>query len=66
MYEIRFLKPAERFFKKIREKGLQEVFKSALLKIASNPRSGEQKKGDLADIWSYDVFNNKVNYEIAY
>lgn len=66
MYELRFLKPAERYFKKIREKGLQEAFKIALEKISNDPSIGDQKKGDLAGIWCYDVFYNKTNYEIAY
>ena len=66
MYELRFLKAAERYFKKIREMGLQEAFRAALQKIAVDPMIGEQKKGDLAGIWCYDVFHNKTNYEIAY
>jgi len=66
MYELRYLKPALRFFKKIREKGLQDGFRIALEKIAVNPYIGEQKKGDLVGIWCYDVFYNKTNYEIAY
>ncbi len=66
MYELRYLKPAERYFKKIREKGLQEAFRTALEKIAVDPFIGEQKKGDLMGIYCYDVFYNKINYEIAY
>ncbi|HAP42778.1 MAG: plasmid stabilization protein [Spirochaetes bacterium GWD1_61_31] len=66
MYELRYLKPAERYFKKIREKGLQDTFRVALEKISDDPAIGEQKKGDLAGIWCYDVFYNKTNYEIAY
>jgi len=66
MYELRYLKPAERYFKKIREKGLQDAFRSALEKLSVDPFLGEQKIGDLAGIWCYDVFYNKTNYEIAY
>jgi hypothetical protein len=66
MYELRYLKPAQRYFKKIREKGLQDAFRSALEKIAVDPAIGKQKKGDLAGIYCYDVFYNKTNYEIAY
>jgi hypothetical protein len=66
MYEHRYLKPAERSFKKIREKELQDAFRIALEKIAVDPLISEQKKGDLAGIWCYDVFYNKTNYEIAY
>lgn len=66
MYELRYLKPAERYFKKIHEKGLQDAFRSVLEKISVDPYRGEQKKGDLSGIWCYDVFSNKTNYEIAY
>lgn len=66
MYELRYLKSAERYFKKIREKGLQDAFRVTLEKIAVDPFIGEQKKGNLAGIYCYDVFYNKTNYEIAY
>lgn len=66
MYDLRYLKPAERYFKKIREKGLKDAFRSALERISVDPFLGEQKKGDLAGIWCYDVFHDKTNYEIAY
>jgi len=41
MYDIRYLKPAERYFKKIREKGLQNAFRSALEKISVDLFLGE-------------------------
>jgi mRNA interferase RelE/StbE len=66
MYDLHFLKPAQRYFKKIRDKGLQGAFRSALIKISVDPLIGEQKKGDLAGIYCYDVFCNKTNGEIAY
>lgn len=66
MYELRFLKPAERYFKKICEKGLQDAFKTSLEKISADPYLGELKKGDLAGIYCYDLFYSKKNYEIAY
>lgn len=66
MYELRYLKPAARYFKKIREKGLQDAFLTALEKITDDPFIGEQKKGDLAGICCHDFFHKKTNYEIAY
>ncbi len=66
MYELDFLPGAKRFFKKIKDKHLQEAMKDALAKIAENPYIGEAKVGDLAGIFGYDVFYNKTNYEIAY
>lgn len=66
MYELKFLKSAEHYFKKIREKGLQEAFTLSLENLSTNPYLEEEKRGDLAGIYCYDVFYNKTNYEIAY
>lgn len=66
MTEIRFMKPAAKFLKKCKDKRLKEKFHQALLQIAENPLLGEEKRGDLAGIRSYDIFYNKTNYELAY
>lgn len=66
MYELRYLPPAKKYFKKIKNKQLQLAFQNALTKIAENPTCGEQKTGDLQGFWGYDVFYDKTNYEIAY
>jgi len=67
MYELRFLRPAAQYFKKLSEKGLIAAFKDALIKISDDPyHAGEEKTGDLAGIYCRDVFYNKTNYEIAY
>lgn len=66
MYELHYSKAAEKFFKKIKENGLKTAFRNALLKISENPYIGEAKTGDLANVYGYDVFYNKINYEIAY
>jgi len=66
MYELRYMKPAERFFKKLKEKGLKDSFRDALGKIAADPYIGDLKTGDLTGIYCLDVFYNKTNYEIAY
>ena len=29
-------------------------------------RSGEAKTGDLSGIYGYDIYYNKINYELAY
>lgn len=63
---IEFLPPAERYFKKIKEKGLKKVFYEAINQIRQDPYSGTSKKGDLAGIYGYDVYYQSVNYEIAY
>ena len=66
MYELRFLPAAERYFKKLREKGLKTAFRTALDEIAQDPYCGEAKTGDLSGVFGKDVFYNKTNYELAY
>lgn len=66
MYEIRFSPKAEKFLNKIKDKKLKEKFHQAIIALAKNPFIGQAKKGDLAGIYSYDVYYNKTNYEISY
>ena len=66
MYEFRFLPPAEKYLKKVKEKGLKTAFRRALEEINADPYIGELKTGDLAGIYGYDVYYNKTNYELAY
>jgi len=66
VYELRFLKPAENYFKKIREKGLRRAYRTAQERLSADPYIGESKSGDLAGIYCYDVYYDGTNYEIAY
>lgn len=66
MYELRYTSAAQKYFKKIKEKGLRKAFENGLTNIAENPYIGSAKVGDLASLYGYDVFYNKTNYEIAY
>lgn len=66
MYEIKFLPPAARFIKKIKDKKLKELYKNAIDKIREDYTVGELKTGDLSGIYSVDIFYNKTNYELAY
>lgn len=66
MNQVRYLPPAEKYFKKIKDKKLKELFKEAIKNISRDYSVGELKKGDLAGIYGYDVYYNKTNYEIAY
>ena len=66
MYELRFTKAAEKYFKRLKEKGLKSAYRAAFEKIAADPYSGEMKKGDLAGIYCFDVYYSRTNYEIAY
>ena len=66
MYEIRYSKPAERYFKKIKDKRLLAAFKGAIDKLKNDPYIGAQKTGDLRGIYGYDVKYDGVSYELAY
>lgn len=57
---------AAKYFKKLKDKKLKEKFTEAIKKIKENPEIGEMKKSDLAGIYGYDIFYNKINYELAY
>ena len=66
MYEMFFSSVAERYFKKLKEKQLLLKYRTALKIIKENPYIGQVKHGDLTGIYCYDVYYNKINYEIAY
>jgi len=67
MYELRFKPPAEKYMRKLREKGLVAAFRDALEAISEDPHNaGDAKTGDLTGIYCRDVYYNKTNYEIAY
>jgi mRNA-degrading endonuclease RelE of RelBE toxin-antitoxin system len=66
MFELRYAKHAERYFKKLKEKGLKAAYRKALIEIAQDPFQGNLKVGDLAGIYCVDIYYDKTNYEIAY
>ena len=66
MYELRFTGAAEKYLRKVKEKGLKKAFQEALQKISSDPYVGELKSGDLAGVYCLDVYYSKTNYELAY
>lgn len=66
MLPVKYTTKAEKYIKKIRDKALKKKFSDAITALRENPMAGEIKKHDLAGIMGYDVFHNKVNYEIAY
>lgn len=66
MTQVRYLPPAEKYFKKLKDKNLKNKFKQAILEISRDYKLGSLKKGELAGIYGYDVYYNKTNYEIAY
>ena len=66
MYEVRFLPPAARYIKKLKDKRLKDLFKEAVDRIRTDPTIGSLKTGDLKGVYCYDIFYNKTNYELAY
>ena len=66
MTEVRFLPPAAKFLKKIKDKKLKSLYQQAVDKIAEDHTVGEAKTGDLDGIYSYDIYYNKTNYELAH
>ena len=66
MIDVRFLPPAAKYLKKLKDKNLKQRYKDAIEKIRENPEIGEQKTGDLTGTFGYDIFYNRTNYELAY
>ena len=66
MTEVRFLPPAAKFLKKLKDKKLKLLYQEAIDKIREDHTVGEAKNGDLSGIYGYDIFYNKTNYELAY
>ena len=66
MTEVRFLPPAAKFLKKLKDKKLKALYQEAIDKIREDHTIGEAKVGDLSGIYSYDIYYNKTNYELAY
>ena len=66
MYDVSYSNPAKRYFRKLKDKHLLSAFENAIDELKADPYIGEQKTGDLRNIWCYDVKHSNVNYEIAY
>lgn len=66
MTEVRFLPPAAKFLKKLKDKKLKSLYREAVDKICENYLIGEPKIGDLSGVYGYDIYYNKTNYELAY
>ncbi len=66
MAEVRFLPPAAKFLKKLKDKKLKALYMEAIDKVREDHTVGEAKVGDLSGIYGYDIFYSKTNYELAY
>lgn len=66
MTEVRFLPPAAKFIKKLKDKKLKKLYQEAIDKIQEDYTVGKAKTGDLSGVYGYDIYYNKTNYELAY
>lgn len=66
MTEVKFLPPAAKFIKKLKDKKLKTLYQEAIDRIQQDHTVGEVKSGDLAGLYGYDIYYNKTNYELAY
>lgn len=66
MLQVRFLPPAAKFIKKLKDRKLKSLYKKAIDEICEDYTIGQEKTGDLSGIYGYDIYYNKVNYELAY
>lgn len=64
--DIKYSLAIVKYFKKIKDKQLKERYKLAINLIVSDYTIGSLKSGDLSGIYSYDIYYNKTNYELAY
>lgn len=62
MYEIRYSNTAQRYFKKIKEKGLKTAFRTALERIGEEPYCGTLKIGDLAGSSEFPLRAEILNF----
>ncbi len=66
MIRLVILPPAAKYFKKLKDKKLKALYKSAIDEILADPNIGEEKTGDLKGIRGYDIRYNRTSYELAY
>lgn len=66
MAQLRIMPPAAKYLKKLKDKRLKKLFQEAIDEIMQNPTIADEKVGDLRGIRSYDIYYNRINYELAY
>lgn len=63
---VKYSPAIEKYLKKLKDKQLKIKYKAAIELITKNYKIGDLKTGDLSNIYSYDIYYNKTNYELAY
>ena len=66
MANLIILPPATKYLKKLKDKRLKKLYQDAIDDICADPYVGDPKHGDLEGVLGYDIYYNKINYELAY
>ncbi|MCR4908083.1 MAG: type II toxin-antitoxin system RelE/ParE family toxin [Lachnospiraceae bacterium] len=66
MANLVILSPAAKYLKKLKDKQLKKLYRDAIDEICADPSVGVAKHGDLEGVLGYDIYYNKINYELAY
>lgn len=66
MANLIILPPAAKYLKKLKDKRLKKLYQYAIDDICADPSVGDPKHGDLEGVLGYDIYYNKINYELAY
>ena len=66
MAKLIVLPPAAKYLKKLKDKRLKKLYQDAIDEICADPSVGDPKHGDLEGVLGYDIYYNKINYELAY
>ena len=66
MANLIILPPAAKYLKKLKDKRLKKLYQDAIDDICADPSVGDPKHGDLEGFLGYDIYYNKINYELAY
>ena len=56
MTQVQILPPATKFLKKLKDKKLKSLYKEAIEMICEDYSIGEEKTGDLAGMYGYDIY----------
>ncbi len=66
MLPVIYTPAAKKYFKKLKDQKLLNLYKNKITDIRSNPFCSNAKSGDLKGLYSYDLYYNGKNYELAY
>lgn len=65
MTQVQILPPAAKFLNELKDKKLKSLYKEAIEMICEDYSIGEEKTGDLAGMYGYDIYYNKTNLDYS-